>query len=672
MSGSGLKLADNSFRDDRWEAGIAVNGIYSIAPGLALSAGGLLNQDEIDFISERIGGAYVEGTYQNKTITSFIRARYLDVAYLNDPQLPTGLPVSLIPFFRGSAFDARRNEVSAGILYGNNKWLAPYAEFAAADVNYHRQPNEAVIDRDSEDYYGKGGLRITPSPFLQADIGWRWNWRELEDPGIRAYNSDYFDASLTWRPSPYFSLTGAIDRTIGEPSASFSRLADIKAYSLGLTYLPVERWSYKILAKRENIDEIGDVPLIRRRRLTSEVSYTISPFAQFYTNFYYEHVNEDRSDLSYDRYKMSLGTRFIFGAAPENSTSSSIKDGGAVHEVDASHLRLPRGAKLDLSVGYSWMDLPGTYVTTLVGGNFFDEALGRIEDHDGELDGFRIDARLRDVAQHSFNNGHWYSFSVGGFYARYESEQQSSCFFTATTDCAFVNIVDFDSTQENNTGPFGKLVTTTNREVHYWGVEVDARLGRWAQGGLKDGGGYKYLSPFRVGLGIRALNQSNRLHAIDVSVPDPIDYNEDLDTYYYGGFLGYEREFGLGRGFSLGVDAQAGVYYAHTTYEGRYVAYIPLGGPVFVVERGGLDAGMDEAAFIGGLTVDLKKDLGWSTLSIFGKGEYLSHVPKVLTNNNDEAGGSPFGVRGTQTVTKLTDDDAVSWTVGARLSIPIK
>ncbi len=47
-------------------------------------------------------------------------------------------------------------------------------------------------------------------------------------------------------------------------------------------------------------------------------------------------------------------------------------------------------------------------------------------------------------------------------------------------------------------------------------------------------------------------------------------------------------------------------------------------------------------------------------------------MPRVAYNNNDEAGGSPFGIIGTQVGTEIKSDDAYSFTTGIRLSIPLQ
>lgn len=668
-SASLLRLDENAFRTDRWEGGLSGDIVYGVAPGFSISAGGLLAQDEIDLIKERTTGVYAEASYQNELITGFMRGRHQAVDYLNSLPPPSNAPDNLKPFFDTAAFNSKRDEISAGLLIGNQVWLAPYTELSAALVDYTNQPDIGVVNRDGEDYSGKGGIRVTLSPFFQADIGWRWNWRELKDPTIDEFDSNYFDGSLTWQPWHFFSLTGSFDRYIGEPSAAFSRLADVKRISLGFRYAFSDLSALKVLAQREQINEIGDGSLYRRRELNAELTHDLSASTQLYAGLLYEYTEEDRSDIDYGRFRFGGGTRVVLGGGGEEKAGERGNASSVLGRRVPSY-RLPPAGSLHMSVGYSRIDLPGTLMTTLVGGDFFDEAQEQLEDHDGGISGVRADVHLREIAQHQFENGIWLQFGASGFYATYENSQTSRCSFSRTADCAYVNIVDFDPNEENNTGPFGVWEATTDRRANYWGAEVYARPGHHVPISLKDAASDRKELPFIFGVGFRQLDQETKLFAVDLSVPDPVDYRESLLTSYYGGFIGVERGVGIAYGMSLSFDARAGLYYAHSSYEGRYKAFIPIGGTDFIIEQGARDTADEDLAFIGGLKVELSKQLAWGDVSLFGHGEYLSYVPRVRLNNDDEAGGSPFGIVGTENGTRLDGDDAFSWTAGARVSIP--
>ncbi|MEE9588460.1 MAG: hypothetical protein V3V97_10600, partial [Hyphomicrobiaceae bacterium] len=105
-------------------------------------------------------------------------------------------------------------------------------------------------------------------------------------------------------------------------------------------------------------------------------------------------------------------------------------------------------------------------------------------------------------------------------------------------------------------------------------------------------------------------------------------------------------------------------------YNATYEAFVPIGGSAFIIERSKLEINDESSALIAGVNVGLEKDVGWATLSVFAQAEYNSHVPFVKYNDNDLAGGIPFGLRGKTIGTSLDDESMVSYTLGGRVSIP--
>jgi Putative beta-barrel porin 2 len=670
FSGAALQLFDDNLRGDRYDAGVSANGVYLLAPGVTLAGGGYFNHQGFEFIEDETTGAFTELGLETENVTAFVRGRYINVDYLTTPPVPAGVPLALRPLFDIDNFDAQRGEVTTGVLVGNRQWVGLYGEVSGAVVDYTDQQLPTVIDRNADDYYAKIGLRITPSATLQADIGWRWNRREFDNwAATPDFTSDFFDASLRWTPWSYFSLYASVDRIIGEPSQAISRAADTKSYAVGFSYIPFDRVALSANYRREIIDELGAPAKFRRDQISAELTYDISRRWQFYTGLLYDFTEEDVSDADYERLRVGAGLRILL--TEKEGGSQSLGSHLAHLRQGIRNFNAPADSTLDISVGYSWFDLPSTNMTTVIGGRFFDQALTQLEDHDGDVDGVRVDARLDRFAKHTTRSGHMLTFGAQAFYAQYHSTDRSQCDFTLTTDCAFVNIVDFDPLLENNTGPFGRLRTTTEKDVRYWGVGLDARPGRYIGGGLKDDVPHFTQSPFRFGVSFRALTQDTDLHSVDISVPDPVDYKEDLETLYYGAYVGFDHALPLGHGFKLSLTAEAGAYYARTDYEGRYLAYVPVGGAAFILERGAVDDNDTEPAFIGSLRVDLDKQFDWGTIGLFGQGEYLSYVPEVRINNNDNAGGSPFGVVGTQRGTRLDQSDAFNYTVGLKVRVPL-
>jgi hypothetical protein len=309
-------------------------------------------------------------------------------------------------------------------------------------------------------------------------------------------------------------------------------------------------------------------------------------------------------------------------------------------------------------------------MVNVIGGPFFDQAVGQISDNDGSLNGWRTDVRLANFAQGALPGGNTVSFGASGFFANYQGTTTSHCMYSLTTDCAIVNIVDFDPAQPHNTGPFGNLNVTVKRDVTYWGLSLDGRLGDGPWGGLKDPAAAQNLSPFKIGVAVRGIAETGKLTSTDPLVSDPVKYKETVNAHYYGGYAGVEKTEPLGAGWSIGVDATAGVYYTTTDYQGRYNGYT-VQIPVFVQDYGYVNESSDKGSFIGTVRLDLKRQFNWGSAGVYGQGEYFSYVPRIAYNNNDVAGGPPFGIIGNQTGTRIAGSDAFNFTAGLNLSIPV-
>ncbi|MFW6024543.1 MAG: outer membrane beta-barrel protein [Dichotomicrobium sp.] len=635
--------------------------IHMLAPGLSLQAGGLFENDEFSFNADRTAGAFTELGYQDSVVATFLRGRFTDVQYQEFDSVSPDVPDDVAGLYRTSSFDAQRAEVGSGILVGNKNWWGLYGEVNAADVNYTNQPLEEEVDRDADDVYAKAGVRIVFSPALQGDFGMRWNRRELEDDRIDDFNSSYFDGNLTWKPNPFFSLAASIERYIGEPSATRSLLSDVKSYEVAATYLPLPGISLAFRAIRQKVREIGDSFEYDSTELNSLVTYQYSSRMQFYSDLRYQFFEQDLRDRDYERFRAAAGIRVIV-----DGTDPTLEgDLARLERLDEAYW--PAHATFSMSAGYSRFELPEIEMGTVLSGTFFDKAQDRLEEHDGDVDGVRFNARLADFARHPLGDGDYLSFGLSGFYAQYEGDGRASCEFTETTDCAYVNIVDFDPEEENNTGPFGELSAKADRTLHYWGVSVDAGWAFLQGGGLKDGPAYYDSTGWKIGVGVRGLNERTDLTATDSLSPYPVSYDRKLDTHYFGGFVGFEDQFRLEDGWMFSFDIQGGVYRVHSEYEGRYAGYV-LTGDGFIREWGSIDDEKDSASVIAGVQLGLGRQMNWGGLELYGQAEYLSFVPTIRYNNTDEAGGSPFGIQGSQNGTRISSDDGMNYTVGLRVS----
>ena len=358
------------------------------------------------------------------------------------------------------------------------------------------------------------------------------------------YEFNFFDGSLTWRPSPFFLFNASVERYIGEPSTDFAVLSDVRSYAVKVSYLPVPGVTVSAGGGWQVINDIGSGFHYDLSFADAMVAWDYNNHVQLYTALHYQTYNIDWANQGFDEVRVMTGIRII----PDGQ---DILNGESLQSLmdRLAFGRRPLGSELTVSGGYSWFGLPDMKMVTVVGGPLFDQAVGQENNSDGSLNGWRTDAHLANFAGGALPNGELVSFGVGGFFANYQGTSNSHCMYSLTTDCAIVNIVDFNTSQPNNTGPFGNLDVTTKRDVDYYGVAIDARFGDWLGGGLKDGPPVQVLLPFKVGVAMRGISETASLTSIDPLVGDPAKYKENLSTTYWGGFVGIDEKAPLGDGW---------------------------------------------------------------------------------------------------------------------------
>jgi hypothetical protein len=330
---------------------------------------------------------------------------------------------------------------------------------------------------------------------------------------------------------------------------------------------------------------------------------------------------------------------------------------------------------LSFGIGWSMLhinDIEFTAITDF----FVTEVLDHQTDQDGELNGYKLTGELAGLMPH--RRGDWLtSVAVKGFYARYEDTEQTRCVFTGATECVFFPLTDPDTDvfPDVSGGFFSDWLTDVDRTVVHWGAAIEINLDRYAAPvySLKDGPAPVEASPFlwRAGLAVRRLDQELSLVSVDSGPTlDPVLLNEDLDATYYGGYVGFTAWKPLDDGVRIRLSGETGIYYAEAEYDGDYTATATLGNDAPIAAAIALD---DSApAFIGLLNIALERDFGGVTLALFGEAEWISYVPKVLYNDTDVNDGFPFDVIGTQDGTELGNGSALTYTLGARVSLPLQ
>lgn len=306
---------------------------------------------------------------------------------------------------------------------------------------------------------------------------------------------------------------------------------------------------------------------------------------------------------------------------------------------------------LDGGGGYEHLELPSTRFS-----HKFDQVTGatpKIVDHDGDLDGTRVDASL--AGRGNFG-GVPIIAGIAGYYGSHDGRQTSTCISGVSDLCARISYVDPDPLALNTVlfAPGSRVVTVTTVDTTTWGIILQAQTDTAAsQNGakldLKGGAGYR-----RIDTDL-ALNQTRLSGGSGAPVPGSL--REAYDTGYLGSFIGVVGKLPVGYGIDLKVDGDVGIYWARTDFDGVYVTT----GSAFAWQnyRQAYAMERDEAAIIASLKISLDKDFGPVKVGVFARGEYYSYAPEI--QYLDSAGND---------VTAIKDGDAWAASAGGQLIVP--
>ena len=284
----------------------------------------------------------------------------------------------------------------------------------------------------------------------------------------------------------------------------------------------------------------------------------------------------------------------------------------------------------------------------------------------GDFNGFRLDGGIDNIAI----MGGAYLMGVRGFFAWHDDKSDLECTNAPPVPgtgrfCAATPLTDDPNLQQDASLVFGSTnLYSTERDVNYWGVAVDIAR---APSGLRAGPAFRRIDQDLTITG----SQINNAGGIFVD-PFQLIYQEDLETNYWGGFVGFDGGIDLGGGWSLQGDAEAGLYWADTDYSGNYVvtnaAIAGVGFNPNTSQTLSLDS--DELAFIGIFKAALEKDFGAFRLAGFGRLEYISSAPDMAYNDLDTLAGAT-AMLGPDDETRIGERSAYSVSTGARITVPM-
>ena len=325
-------------------------------------------------------------------------------------------------------------------------------------------------------------------------------------------------------------------------------------------------------------------------------------------------------------------------------------------------------ATISVGGGTAILDLPDVALinrtpTNNVGTTVID-SFATSEDFSDEV-GWNANASLHMP----LSGGH--GVTINGFWAHIEDDDTTACTRVAGANCVINALVPNPAMPDfiNPGAPGESFITTATRDVDQTGLSIEySKMLTPGIMGVTRAPSARYLT---VGLDWRGIDQG--LNQVTRSTFFPtvnVQYREELDTNYHGIYAAYGggitpfffkklwERMGLQSSFRL----RAGVYKARSEYTGQLdSSLLPM-----AVNSQATDS-HDEVAFIGGLTLETRKQIGRrAALSLKSEYEYYSYVPKM--NYNDTINGF---LSGPNVGTTIGDDDAYGIRTSLRLSVKL-
>jgi hypothetical protein len=298
----------NSLVDNhRYDANVLADYHKDIMKGVRLNLGGYYVKDTYGYsIQENMAGFY-ELVESVKTRDAFLKGHFFSKEYTRDGEAGDS------PFGHSSAFNHQTYRQQGGILLWKDQRFSPYLEGGLASIDYTRQANETVLDRDALDMHGVGGIRVRLNEKVYVDLGVRANLRNTEDRIVNRFTSVGFDGKLVWSVSEGVYLSLETTHDIVEPSSEMARLGDRYLQVIGLEIDPPESpWAFELYGSHEYTRQIGDSATFSSYFVQAGITYDLNKRAQLFADTLYENFDDVKSDDSYSRIRVNAGMKVRF------------------------------------------------------------------------------------------------------------------------------------------------------------------------------------------------------------------------------------------------------------------------------------------------------------------------------------------------------------------------
>jgi hypothetical protein len=278
------------------------------------------------------------------------------------------------------------------------------------------------------------------------------------------------------------------------------------------------------------------------------------------------------------------------------------------------------------------------------------------EQQSGSLNGIRTDAKLTAPAQ-------LFRLPIGvvnlkGFYAWFNDKSTLDCTSDSlSATCDGTSIIDLDPIGNNTLGsPGGSATYRTNRKVQHWGVALEVAAPDARLAGLQQFFGIAY----------KAIYQDMDLTSYWPAFANSQGYTETLNTGYAGPYWSGGSNMSLGAGLNLIYGGEAGVYWAHSSYNG-YLNQSDFSGAIYQ----SLHLNRNRATFIAALSLALEKKFQSFALEGYANGEFYSYAPQMAYNQTSTGDGINPAViiSGPNTSTNIRNKTAWAVAAGIRLGL---
>ena len=297
-------IYDQDFRPERWDGGAYLDHHAKIGDGVTLTLGGFYFRDEVDFDRNQRFAGYATLEKDTDNSASFVRWRSLYRNYLNavGAILPAGRLTEV-----NSSFSNIKTELAFGTMLMKDQRIAPYIQVGAALVDFTDQIDTAVLNRNSRDAFAIGGVRVKLMPDLFADLGVRYNNRQIDDPTIKHHDSAFFDGKLVWEASKSLNVEFNVDRTNQDPLTASALFSEDTSARVTLAALLDDKTRLSLEGGIVRRDQIGANLHFDEQYVESRLTHTVMPNAAVFVFGKYAHDTDSLTKATAENAQIGIG-----------------------------------------------------------------------------------------------------------------------------------------------------------------------------------------------------------------------------------------------------------------------------------------------------------------------------------------------------------------------------